>query len=160
MKVFAGDNSKPAADASYRNLSWENFHVDHSFDVGTKIQRDREIGIIDSWGPLFRISLDLIIHSRVSNGFSSVLAFKGNGGRSDCCEIGDRIPAIFLYNPTMTLNFANSVRQNGNYWFDFKINLNTWYNIIIEQKFVHRKVKRKCDSIFLPFLPNRNLMFV
>ena len=158
--VLAGDNSKPAADASYRNLSWENFHVDHSFDVGTKIQRDREIGIIDSWGPLFRISLDLIIHSRVNNGFSSVLAFRGNGVTNDCCFIGDRIPAILLYNPTMTLQFANSVRHYGNYWFEFKINRKTWYNIIIEQKFVHRKVKRKYQSIFIPFLTNRHVMFM
>ena len=141
--MFAGDNSKPAADASYRNLSWENFHVNNSYDIGTKIQREKEIGKIDSWGPLFRISLDLIIHSRVNDGFSSVLAFKGNGGNRDCCKIGDRIPAILLYNPTMTLKFANSVRQYGNYWFEFKINRKTWYNIIIEQKFVHRKVKRK-----------------
>ena len=122
--------------------------------------KGKEIGKIDSWGPLFRISLDLIIHSRVNDGYSSVIAFRGNGGRSDCCEIGDRIPAIFLFNPTMTLHITHSVRQTGNHWFNFDINLNTWYNIIIEQKFVHRKVKRKCDSIFLPFLPNRNLMFV
>ena len=105
--------------------------------------KGKEIGKIDSWGPLFRISLDLIIHSRVNNGFSSVLAFRGNGGRENCCFIGDRIPAIFLNNPTMTLQFANSVRHYGNYWFEFKINRKTWYNIIIEQKFVHRKVKRK-----------------
>ena len=122
--------------------------------------KGKEIGKIDSWGPLFRISLDLIIHSRVSNGFSSVLAFKGNGGRSDCCEIGDRIPAIFLYNPTMTLNFANSVRQNGNYWFDFKINLNTWYNIIIEQKFVHRKVKRKYERFNFSTFPAKQKSYV
>ena len=63
MKVFAGDNSKPAADASYRNLSWENFHVDHSFDIGTKIQKNKEIGAIETWGPFFQISFDLIIHS-------------------------------------------------------------------------------------------------
>ena len=31
--------------------------------IGTKIMRDKEIGTIDSWGPFFRISFDLIIHS-------------------------------------------------------------------------------------------------
>ena len=85
VRVFAGDKFKPAADASYRNLSWENFHVDHSFNIGTKIQKNKEIGTIDSWGPFFRVSFDLIIHSYV-NGYSSVLSFKGNGGTYDCCE--------------------------------------------------------------------------
>ena len=59
--MFAGDNSKPAADASYRNLSWENFHVDHNF--GTKVLKDKQIGFIDTWGPFFHFSFDLIIYS-------------------------------------------------------------------------------------------------
>ena len=124
--------------------------------------KGKEIGKIDSWGPLFRISLDLIIHSRVNDGFSSVLAFKGNGNIRDCCEIGDRIPAILLENPTMTLKFANSVRQNGNYWygFDFKIKLNTWYNILIEQKFVHKKVKRKYERFNFCTFPNKQTYYV
>ena len=63
VKVFAGDKFKPAADASYRNLFWENFYVDHSFDIGTKIRGNKKIGIIETWGPFFRIRFDLIIHS-------------------------------------------------------------------------------------------------
>ena len=95
IRVFAGDKSKPAADASYRNLKWENFNIDQSYNIRTKITKGKEIGTIDSWGPYFRISLDLIIHSHAYDGYSSVLAFRGNGGTYDCCEIGDRIPAIF-----------------------------------------------------------------
>ena len=154
--MFAGD--KPAADASYRNLFWENFHVYQSFNIGTKIRKNKEIGTIDSWGPFFRVSFDLIIHSHVDNFPSSVLAFKGNGGTYDCCEIGDRIPAIFVsqnlnqnlgqVNP-LHLHFGNSVNQNGNYNFDFYINLNSWYKIVIEQKLAKdRKVKRKFPSLF------------
>ena len=77
VRVFAGDK-KPAADASYRNLLWENFHVDHSFNIGTKIQENKQIGTIESWGPLFRVSLDLIIHSQ-DGGRSSILSFQSNG---------------------------------------------------------------------------------
>ena len=81
--MFAGDKFKPAADASYRN-----FHAGPSFNTGSNVQKNKKIGTIDSWGPLFRISLDLIIHSHVE-GTSSVLGFKGNGGTRSCCEHGD-----------------------------------------------------------------------
>ena len=93
VRVFAGDKFKPAADASYRNLLWENFHVNHSFDIGTKIQRNKAIGTIDSWGPFFRVSFDLIIHSFRQYEWTSLLAFRGNGATcqtdllSGICEI-------------------------------------------------------------------------
>ena len=146
VRVFAGDKVKPAADASYINLLWENFHLDHSFNIGAKMQKNKEIGTIDSWGPFFRVSLDLIIHSSQKlDQYYSVLAFKGNGGTSNCCEHGDRIPAILVSrNDALNehLNFCNSVYNNGNYYYDFTINLNTWYNIIIEQKLGDRKQVR------------------
>ena len=68
--MFAGDNFKPAADASYRN-----FDAGPSFSIRSNVRKNNEIGTIDSWGPLFRISLDLIIHSQ-DGGRSSVLTFQ------------------------------------------------------------------------------------
>ena len=44
IKVFAGDKSKPAADASYKNLVWENLHANQSLNIGTKIQKNKQIG--------------------------------------------------------------------------------------------------------------------
>ena len=76
VRVFAGDKFKPAADASYRNLVWETFHIDHRLNVGTKVERNKQIGTINSLGPFFRISFDLIIHSQV-NEWSNVLLFEG-----------------------------------------------------------------------------------
>ena len=133
VRVFAGDK-KPAADASYRNLLWENFPVDHSFDIGTKVQNNKEIGTIDSWGPLFHISFDLIIHSLnpIYPIWTTLLAFEGNG---------DRVPALFLYNPLGYIQFSNDV-ENLHDGFALKIELNHWYNIIIEQKSVNGKVIR------------------
>ena len=133
--MFAGDKFKPAADASYRNLFWENFHVDHSFDIGTKIQWNKEIGTIDSWGPFFRVSFDLIIHSLRQEEWSSLLAFRGNGAICDNCKIGDRVPVLFLNNKDCVIQFSNTV---NNLLFD--VELNNWYNIIIEQKSVNGKV--------------------
>ena len=135
VRVFAGDKSKPAADASYRNLSWENFHVDHSFNIRTKIQKNKEIGTIDSWGPFFRVSFDLIIQSFGRDEWSSLLAFRGNGAICDDCKTGDRVPALFLHNRDGIIELSNSVNS-----FHFDVELNHWYNIIIEQKSVNRKV--------------------
>ena len=135
VRVFAGDKVKPAANASYRNLLWENFHVDHSFDFGAKIVADKEIGTIDSWGPFFRVSFDLIIHSLRQEEWSSLLAFRGNGAICDNCKIGDRVPVLFLNNKDCVIQFSNTV---NNLLFD--VELNNWYNIIIERKSVNGKV--------------------
>ena len=100
VRVFAGDK-KPAADASYRNLSWENFPVDHSFDIGTKVQKDKEIGTIDSWGPFFRVSFHLIIHSlHPSLQWTSLLAFRGNGTVCDTLREMLYAPIGLLMNST------------------------------------------------------------
>ena len=143
VRVFAGDK-KPAADASYRNLLWENFPVDHSFDIGTKVQNNKEIGTIDSWGPFFRVSFDLIIHSlHPNNQWTSLLAFRRNGAVCEFCELGD----IFLNNFFGKIH----VSKNGEHLHDFfrirnsiifEIELNQWYNIIIEQKSTRGQVLR------------------
>ena len=102
--------------------------------------RNKEIGTIDSWGPLFRISLDLMIHSYEfeygQDPWFSVLTFKGNGGSSNNAKFGDRIPGIFVRKDGY-LRFGTTTITD----FDTPINLNTWYNIQIEQK--NRKVMLK-----------------
>ena len=133
VRVFAGDKVKPAADASYRNLLWENFHVDHSFNIGAKIQRNKQIGTIDSWGPFFRVSFDLIIHSLDQDSrWSSVFSILHGKNKLE-------VPSIFLRSDGV-LQFENNV-GNEKHWFNFyNIVLNHWYNIVIEQKSIIRKV--------------------
>ena len=107
------------------------------------IKRNKEIGTHDSWGPLFRVSFDLIIHSFVKGkgkqGWTSVLAFKGNGGKSNCCNHGDRIPDIAL-NKNGKLRVSNSVSGNKKHQFITNVGLNKWYNITVEQKQSNEKV--------------------
>ena len=127
ISVFAGDNQKPAADASYQNLSWENFYVDNNIDIGAKIQKDKEIGTIDTWGPFFRVSFDLKIHSYqigslTQDEMSSVLAFSGSA------------PVILLHR---TLGLVFIVKKKR---FNFNIELNHWYSIIIEHQTINGKV--------------------
>ena len=62
------------------------------------VKKNREIGRITSWGPLFRVSFDMKINSsqktKWTSNFKTILDFKGNGGTRDCCEHGDRIPSV------------------------------------------------------------------
>ena len=138
--MFAGDKSKPAANASYKNLSWKDFH-DDSFKIGTKIREDKEIGTIDSWGPFFRISFDLIIHSHDKNvEWTSVLAFIKKGASCVDCNIEDRVILIGLHNNGY-VQISNTF-ENVQEYFYFDVKLNHWYTIIIEQNSVNRKVMK------------------
>ena len=119
MRVFAGDKFKKPAGASYRN-----FDAGQSFHTGSNVKKNNKIGTIDRWGPLFRVSLDLIIHSRHQDDnydWSSVLTFLSAA------------PSIYL-NKTGLVNIVDNKR------FNFNIELNHWYNIIIEQKSLNGKV--------------------
>ena len=136
--MFAGDKSKPAADASYRNLLWENFHVNNSFDIGAKKLDNTEIGIIDSWGPFFRVSFDLIIHSLSTRyEWSGLFLFRVYGVK--CADCFDQVPVLFVNNKFGLMEIQNTVRNQKEH-FNFKIELSHWYNIIIEQKSVNGKV--------------------
>ena len=134
--MFAGDKSKPPANASYRHLLWENFHVDHSFDIGTRIQgryQNKLIGEIDSWGPFFRVSFDLNIHSiSQNNEWSGVLYFLGE---TDTDIFG--LPNIYLHSSGVLAiynNFLQNSQQSNGWRVNHTIVENHWYNIIIETK--------------------------
>ena len=75
------------------------------------------------------------------------MAFKANGGTNDCCNIGDRIPALGYYaNETPErLHFASAIGTNGNYWtrendYQTTIQINKKYKFVFEQKYVNQKV--------------------
>ena len=102
VKVFAGDNFLTAASAAYRNLIWEKI------GLSGVVKKNTEIATIPSWGPQFRVSFDLKINSLASGnrgGWSSVIAFKKDGGARNAGQIGDRIPAIF-FNKKGILHFS------------------------------------------------------
>ena len=138
MRVFAGDKFLPAADATYRNLVWENIGLSGA------VKKNTEIATIPSWGPLFRVSFDLMINSHASGpggrgGWSSVISFKGNGGKKNSGSHGDRIPAVFMNNGR--LHFRTSVSGNSNYPLNSAVPLKRWLHVIIEQNYLNKKVK-------------------
>ena len=131
VRVFAGDKFKKAADASYRN-----FDAGPNFHIGSNVRKNNKIGTIESWGPLFRVSLDLIIHSRHQDEnyeWSSVLAFL------------HAAPSIYIDTTSLVTTVDKKM-------FHSDIELNHWYNIVIEQKLFNGKViELYTDDINLKF---------
>ena len=124
------------SNASYRNLVWENFPNPSlpslslpKTRLAGDIKRNNEIGNIESLGPFFRISFDLIIRSHVEEKWSNVLLFSAIDDSS--CIYSDRLPAILLNNHGRLEFFFCDGSPLG-----FLINLNTWYQIVVEQKVV------------------------
>ena len=131
VRVFAGDKFKKAADASYRN-----FDAGPNFNIGSNVRKNNKIGTIESWGPLFRVSLDLIIHSRHQDEnyeWSSVLAFL------------HAAPSIYIDTTSLVTTVDKKM-------FHSDIELNHWYNMVIEQKLFNGKViELYTDDINLKF---------
>jgi len=96
-----------------------------------------------------------MIHSNVGSGVSSVLAFRGNGAVDDNSQYGDRAPAIFYYK-TGYLHFTNAVNGNGNYHFNYEIELNKLYHIEIAQEEKNEKVfyTVKVDGVTIKSVEN------
>ena len=103
------------------------------------VKRSNQLGTVHgSWGPLFRISLDLIIRSKPQGqGWYSLLAFKETN--HNWGNHGDRIPALFLYQGTLFL--FSSVSGNPNYHLKSRVPLNKWFNLVVEQNSWKGKVR-------------------
>ena len=99
------------------------------------------VGTVENWGPLFRISFDLIFKSKpTSEQDYNILAFKGKGNEAR----NDKVPYL-SYHPSETterLTFASAVGANGNWAYDHNltVEINKKYNFIIEQKIYNNKV--------------------
>ena len=110
------------------------------------MKRNRQIGTIASWGPTWRVSVDLIIHSYGKWdgwGYKNIIAFKGNNGNK-CCNNGDRVPQVWSH-PTYGLHTVTSL--NGvMHTFNYKgIKLGKKFNLVLEQAFINGEVHTLFD---------------
>ena len=78
------------------------------------MKKNNLLQTIDSWGPFFKVTFDLMVHSKPTSHWSGLLAFKGNGGSSNLGKYGDRAPAIF-YNKNGYLRFSDALDGNITY---------------------------------------------
>ena len=117
------------------------------------VQDDKLLLIVPSWGPTFKISLELKILSFANCnplGMANYLTFTGTD--NDCCYLGDRIPAFFT-NSGGFLQLAMQISENGNLVKSSpKLEENIWYNLEVEQLVENQQVNM-CTTIckFLTF---------
>ena len=111
---------------------------------GTSIQNN-QIATIANFGPLYRVAGDIMVHS-AGSGVSSILRFTSTG--SNCCNVGDRVPAIF-YNSGGYLLIDSAVNEKGNDGITFDIDLEKWYHIEIAQTWRNGKVREFNHNQFL-----------
>ena len=105
------------------------------------MKKNSHIGTIASWGPTWRVSLDLIIYS-YGRHYENIISFKGND--NNCCNNGDRVPAFWSH-PTYGLHIVTSA--NGRlHAFNYKgIKLRKKFNLVLEQAWINGEVHTLFD---------------
>ena len=105
------------------------------------IQENNLLGVLPEWGPAWKISFDLNILS-FDNGdgyFGNIFRFTST--TNDCCNIGDRIPALFTTNDNR-LHYVTNIDGNGNeYIFSPNIETGKRYSFEIKQHFTDDQVE-------------------
>ena len=90
------------------------------------------LGHLPTWGPEFCLSLQVKVNSW-TNELGSVFRIAGREG--DCCELGQRYPAIFtLPASTNTIQITSAIGNNGNEHHDLVVPRGQWFKITISQR--------------------------
>ena len=113
--------------------------------LGTKVKRNNQVGTVASWGPTFRVAVDIIVHS-AGSGYTSILRFTSTN--NNCCKLGDRLPIIH-YHSKGYLHITSAVNKNANYYVNFNIDLKKWYHIEIAQTKMNGKVSEINNFLLL-----------
>ena len=108
----------------------------------TSITQNLELHKFPEWGPIYEISFDLLIEvteKTESEEYRSILTFTKNLGQ--CCNIGDRVPGLYLRTDKEEFHIATQIGNNGNRGFFSaeKYILNKWYQIKIKQYQIDQK---------------------
>ena len=98
---------------------------------GTKVMKNNQIGTIASWGPTFRVAVDIFIHSYGPYGWQNILRFTNTNHKIN--QMGDTIPAIFYHSRYSFLTIASPVDIDANKAPAFTIDKEKWYHIEIAQ---------------------------
>ena len=106
------------------------------------VEKGNLLTTLTSIGPSFEISLDVKINSWKS-GYANIIHLSEGG---ECCNVGQRIPAVFTYNNGKTLYVSSAIGDDGNYgisgnWYIPEIPRNSWFKLVISQ--FERQVKPK-----------------
>ena len=100
------------------------------------VSQDILLDTLPTWGPAFKISFDLYIHSFDEDnfmgdaGWAELLRFTTTDG--NCCEIGDKLPAVFTKREGV-INIGTQLGDNGSKNTNVALNTSTWYRLELMQ---------------------------
>ena len=100
--------------------------------LGFVVAKNDHIATIANWGPEYKVAVDINVRSSSSDEWGSIIRFTATGG--DCCNLGDRVPALFYNSERGIIRISSQVDKNGDFYPDYDINLGTWYHIEIVQE--------------------------
>ena len=101
---------------------------------GIVVRRNNLIGSIEYWGPDFEIDVKVKVNS-FSKSERILEVFRLASVEGNCCEIGQRLPALFTWSQDNTFHLATNIGTEGNTWFDLPgFEENRWYKFRIVQR--------------------------
>ena len=100
---------------------------------------DRLVKTLPTLGKEYRVSFDIFINS-FNTGWESVLHLTATG--KDCCNYGDRVPAVFINGGSKKFHISSALNGNGNSYYNVPSSLRTgeWINVEISQSLINNKV--------------------
>ena len=114
--------------------------VSYSFILGllniginpVKCMKGKLLGHLPTWGPDFCFSFQVKVFSWIDE-IGSIFRIAGKEG--NCCELGQRYPAIFtLPGSTNTIQITSGIGNNGNEHHDLVVPRGQWFQITISQR--------------------------
>ena len=93
------------------------------------IKKSNLITTVPHWGPTWKVSFKLTVHSPPpKDTYMSVFHFTTG---ENCCNVGDRIPALQVFNNQLI--FLNAVDNNGNFVVHWHYEVEKTQSIEIKQ---------------------------
>ena len=125
MKITVGPLKCTPSAQSYQ-------HETLKFDGEIDVRKNHKLPqVFNQLGKEYFVKFDI----KIDKEFSSpewLNVFRLTSTDSNCCDHGDRIPALFLHK-NKQLTFTNSIGSQGNYHFYFPYELDRTYHIVISQ---------------------------
>ena len=136
------------------------------FSVSDPVVSDKLVASLATWGPAFRISLDLYINSYetidADSDWAEILFVTST--MNQCCNIGDRIPAMFAHKDGY-IKTSTQIGNEGSKSFEHApLDVTTWYAVELLQHLEEDKVtiyfcffsEERLNLTFLVYLYDEN----
>ena len=101
-----------------------------TYNNAGKISSGSIIKIFDELTPFYNLRTKVRVNKYTSN-YAALWHFTAG---PNCCGLGSRIPGIFIWpKPYNRFQISVALGNNGDYYYQWNFQLNTWYEIELSQ---------------------------